>query len=81
MGCFPILLCFWEDCPSLGQGQRRKPELYANRGCTAKQTPPLLGAAVPRVTVGTQEIGIMGKGRPSVLPPVEGPLRSSCLEG
>lgn len=86
VGCFPILLCSGEDCPSLGISSRAEAKARALCQRAAQPSRPLpswgLLDIVPRVTVGTQEIRIMGKGRPRVLlTPGEGPLRSRCLDG
>lgn len=72
VGCFPILLCSWKDCPSLGtpSGAEVKaciwPEVSASKGlhCQADLSPPgeLLDFEL-RVTVDTQELGSVGKGR------------------
>lgn len=71
VGCFPILLCSWEDCPSLGtcSGAEVKawiwPEVSASKGlhCQADLSPPgeLLDFEL-RVTVDTQELRTVGKG-------------------
>lgn len=70
MGCFPILLCSWEGCPSLGISSRAEakawiwPELSARKGLHSQADPcppgELLGFVL-RVTDGTQELRTVGR--------------------
>lgn len=65
MGCFPILLCSWEDCPSLGTLKGRgESQNSVPAGAAAPSRPlPSWGSLeiVQRVPLGTQDPATMGR--------------------